>query len=82
MSKNGKVTKYVDEQMLTCIRSNRLFPQDVQISKTIFLTFGSCGLTVTRVYSRATREKHLNGWQEMTAAEINRKLSEIEYVSA
>lgn len=75
----AKITQYVDEQMLYCIKRNKMFPQDVQHSATVWLTFGSCGLTVSRAYARTTKVKHLNGWQDMTADEINRKLAEIEF---
>ena len=74
--------RYVDEQMLFCIRHNAIYPQDVQVTKTVYLTFGSVGLTVTRLTKNRVFEKHVNGWPEMTAEEINTQLREQEYIEA
>ena len=70
---------YVNEQMLTCIRKNQLFPQDVQVSKTVYVTFGSYGLKLTQITSRGSKVKYLNDWKSKSAAEINEALSKTPF---
>ena len=79
-SKN--ITEYITDQMLDCVIKNGIYPQDVQYSKTIWIQFGSVGLTVSRAYAKKTVEKHLNGWKAMTANEINRALDAASWIQA
>jgi len=71
--------QYVDEQILYCILNNKIYPQDVQITKNEYLTFGSVGLTCTKYSLSNTYEKHINYWNEMNAEEINKQFNKIQY---
>ena len=69
------MVNYVTEQMLYCIRTNGKYPQEIQHSSTVWLNFGSIGLSVIRAYPKKTVEKRINGWQGMSAREINNALN-------
>jgi len=71
--------QYVDEQMLYCVRNNQIFPQDIQLTKNEYLTFGSVGLTCTKLAPSNTYEKHINYWNEFNAEQINKQFNEINY---
>lgn len=63
--------KYVTEEMLSCVKDNGTFPQDVDITKWQFLHFGKIGLTLIYLANNGEKVKHINYWQSMTASEIN-----------
>lgn len=70
------MVKYVNENLLSVIKNNGIYPQDVDHSKNIYLHFGKVGLTVIKYYSRKIVSKHINFWQDKTADEINKELAE------
>ena len=74
--------KYVTEQMIYCVENNQIFPQDIQITKTQYITFGSYGLTLVKYLINKTKIKHINGYREMDVDEINIKLNSLEWVNA
>lgn len=74
-----KVTEYVTPQILECVLKNGIFPQDVQHSSTIWLSFGTYGLKISRAYTRITKYKIVSNWKELTADEINKRISEEEW---
>ena len=73
------MTKYVTEQMLSCIEKNQIWPQDVQITANQYITFGSIRLTLVKYTKCKIIEKHLNYYREMSAKEINEKLNDMTW---
>lgn len=71
--------KYVDENLLNCIKNNDTFPQDVDFNKYIYLHFGKIGLTVIKLINSGEYFKHINFWQDKTAEEINNELNRIDW---
>lgn len=69
----------VTKQDLYCIENNGIFPQDIQKTQNMYLTFGSVGLTATMLTPRAAMTKHINGYRSMTADEINEKFGSMEW---
>lgn len=72
----------ITPQMVYCVKKNNVYPTDIQLTKTMWATFGTIGLTISKSYSRITVEKHINGWAGMTVDEINEKLNAIPFVKA
>lgn len=72
----------VTPQMIYCVKKDNIYPQDIQLTKTMWATFGTVGLTIRRVYPCKMVEKHLNGWAGMTVDEINEKLDAQPWVRA
>ena len=77
-----QMKKYVTEQMIFCVENNQIFPQDIQITKNQYITFGSYELTLVKYLINGTKEKHLNGYRGMDVDEINIKLNSLEWVNA
>lgn len=71
--------KYVNEQMLNCIKKNGEYPQDVQIRENQFIHFQKIGLTVYRLTNKGETFKRVVFWQEMTAEKINETLNAMEW---
>ena len=72
--------KYVSENLLSVIKNNGIYPQDVDHSKNIYLHFGKLGLTVFKYNSKGLVSKYINFWQDKTADEINKEFTEKEWV--
>lgn len=73
--------RYVDGSMLRHILRENRFPTEIQLSPATYLTFGSHGLTLTRVYSSTnTRTKYVGNWKEKSVEELNQELILQEYV--
>ena len=68
------MTKYVTEQMLSRVKAKGYYPQEIQRSKTVWISFDPIGLSVVRRYTRKVLVKRVNGWKTMRAEEINRML--------
>lgn len=73
------MNNYVTNQMLYCVENNQIFPQDIQITATQYITFGSYGLTLVKCTRRKTYIKHINEYRKMTAKEINLQLNNMEW---
>lgn len=71
--------KYVTENILSVIKKNAIFPQDVQIRENQFLHFGKIGVTAYRLTNKGETYKHINYWQTMTAEQINKLFNEMEW---
>lgn len=71
--------KYVNENIINCIKKNNIYPQDVDYNKNTFLLFGKIGLDVIKLTNKGEYYKHIGYWQDMTAEEINNKLNEMEW---
>lgn len=72
--------EYVTEQMLYCVKANEIYPQYIQISPRMELTFGTIGVTLRYFQPRGhTKYKHINYWIDKTAKEINEQFYEQEY---
>lgn len=72
--------KYVNENMLNCIKKNDIYPQDIDYNKCIFLHFGKIGLDVIKLTNKGEFYKHVGYWQDMTAEQINKTLDVIGWI--
>lgn len=71
--------KYVNEQMLNCIKKNRKYPQDVDISKNQYISFGRVGLIAYKLTNKGQYFKYVNYWHDMTADKINETLNAMDW---
>lgn len=71
--------KFVNDNLLKVIKQNNIFPQDIDITKTTFIHFGKCGLTVIKLINSGEYIKHLNYWGDMSAEQINNELNTISW---
>ena len=74
--------KYVTRKMLAEVeeivcRTNEM--HSVQISPAMSIDFGTFGLTLNKLYDHHIYHKHVNGWREKTANEINAEFYEQEW---
>lgn len=69
----------ITKQMLYCIEHNGIYPQDIQLTTNQYATFGPYGLSITKMCSRNHYEKHINGYRNMTAEEINKAFCEMKW---
>lgn len=75
--------KYVTQNMIDCVIKNNIYPQDIDVdnSTTMYLIFGSCGLSLYRKSNRNNLyAKHINYWKTKTEKEINEELNNQEWV--
>lgn len=75
------VTKFVTPQMLFCIKANKIYPQEVQLTGNQFITFGETDLTVVKRTQFNVKEKLLIDYPNMKADEINEALSRMEWMN-
>ena len=72
--------KYVTENIISCVKKNGIFPQDVQIRENQFIHFTKVGLTVYRLTNReGSTFKHINYWQTLNTEKINKLLNDMEW---
>ena len=71
--------KYVTENIISVVKKNGIFPQDVQIRENQFVHFGIIGLTVYRLTNKGETFKHINYWQTMNTETINKLLNDMEW---
>ena len=69
------MTKYITEQMLSSVKAKGCYPQEIQRSKTVWISFDPIGLSIIRRYPRKALVKRVNGWKTMRAEEINKMLN-------
>lgn len=56
----GDMKHYVTEQELFCIKENSIYPQDIQKTENVYLTFGTIGLTCTKRTKNGQKTNLLN----------------------
>ena len=74
----GTLKHYVTEQELSCVEKNGIYPQDIQKTPDMYLTFGSVGLTCTKFTLNFVKTKHINDYRAMSADEINTEFANME----
>lgn len=75
----GDMKHYVTEQELFCIKENSIYPQDIQKTENVCLTFGTVGITCTKFTKNGQKTKHINGYQGMSANEINQTFAKMNW---
>ena len=71
--------RYVTDQELFCVEANGVYPQDIQKTANVYLTFGTVGLTCTKLTMNGQKSKHINGYRGMSADAINRVFADMEW---